>query len=107
MTRFGSLERKWLNAPRETVVPVGLFGLQIKTNFVFRVTFFNMDSRSWVKSFNLTFIGFPPMIWVTFVYTEKVGSAIITSSPSFTKAFGLMRMRLSAPLEITPFFSQL
>src|SRR4030042_821403 len=31
MTRFGSFERKVLNDSKETVVPVGLFGLQIKT----------------------------------------------------------------------------
>jgi hypothetical protein len=80
------------------MVPVGLFGLQIKISFVLLPTRSAIFFRSCLKfSPTGTEQGFAPISLLAKIYSEKVGQACITSSPGFRKASPILESELKDP----------
>ncbi len=73
--------QKCLQFLPDTIVPVGLFGLQIQISRVLSVTASAIPSRSCTPSFRGTSTGIPPSMTVWVLYLGKVTSAMIASSP--------------------------
>ncbi|MNW62028.1 hypothetical protein D3C74_401310 [compost metagenome] len=81
ITPAGTAFRKVIKASSGTIVPVGLLGLQIQMTLVRSVTRASIASRSCVPWARGTSIETAPSMSALLLYTEKVWSAIIVSSP--------------------------
>ncbi|MNP30141.1 hypothetical protein D3C76_1232020 [compost metagenome] len=97
ITLEGTASRKETKASSGTIVPVGLFGLQIQITLVRSVIRASIPSRSCVPFTSGTSIDTALSMSALLLYTEKVWSAMIVSSPGKKKARAISAIISSEP----------